>query len=391
MKHVILVRYGEISLKGLNRNYFIDLLAKNIRTALSHLESVKVRKVQGRIIVDIDESELEAGLDRVTRVFGVVSVSPALVIESDWDVIQETVKEVIRPLDFKTFRISARRANKQFPLHSDEIARKLGGVVLKNTEDVKVDLFEPEVNLQVEVREETYLYHETIPGPGGLPVGCSGKTGLLLSGGIDSPVAGYMMAKRGLKPVGIYFHAFPYTSDRAKEKVIKLARILSQYTGHFKLYVVPFTDLQLEIIEKCPERQVTILIRRYMARIAEEIAKKEDLGSLTTGESLGQVASQTQESLLVTNEAADLPVFRPLIGLDKQEIVEIAQKIGTFETSILPYEDCCTIFVPKHPETRPKLEAIKRSEELIKDTAPDLIKKAVEDSEIIHIRPGDLD
>lgn len=389
MRHVILVRYGEISLKGLNRNYFIDLLAKNIRHALSHLESVKVRKVQGRIIVDIDDDELEEGLDRVTRVFGVVSVSPAVVIDSEWEVIETTLEEMIKPLEFETFRISARRANKNFPIHSDDIARKLGGTVLRAKEDVKVNLHEPEITFQVEVREETYLYFETIPGPGGLPVGCSGKTGLLLSGGIDSPVAGYMMAKLGLKPVAIYFHAFPYTSDRAKEKVITLARILSKYTGGFKLYVVPFTDLQLEIIENCPERQITILIRRYMARIAEEIARKEKLGSLTTGESLGQVASQTQESLLVTNEAADLPVFRPLIGLDKQEIVEIAQRIGTFETSILPYEDCCTIFVPKHPDTRPKLDLIKKSEEKIKDKADELIKKAVKDSEIIKIKPAD--
>lgn len=385
MKHVILVRYGEISLKGLNRNYFIDLLAKNIRSSLHHLESAKVHKVQGRIIVDIDDNEMDQALERIVRVFGIVSVSPAVVVESSLDVIEQTVEEAVKPLDFKTFRVSARRADKSFPMNSQDLAAHLGGVILRAVPDIKVNLHDPELNLQVEVREESYVYHEIIPGPGGLPVGCSGKTGLLLSGGIDSPVAGYMMAKRGLTPVGIYFHAFPYTSDRAKEKVIDLAKILATYTGRFKLYVVPFTDLQLEIIEKCPERQITILIRRYMARIAEEIAAKEGLGSLTTGESLGQVASQTQESLLVTNEVAHLPVLRPLIGMDKQEIVEIAQRIGTFETSILPYEDCCTIFVPKHPDTRPKLDAVKKSEELLSEAAPELIRKAVEDSEIIRI------
>mgnify|MGYP001765314087 FL=1 len=385
MKHVILVRYGEISLKGLNRNYFIDLLARNIRSALSRLESVKIRKVHGRIIVDIDDSDMQEGLERIVRVFGIVSVSPAAVIESRLEVIEQTVEDLVKPLDFRTFRVSARRADKTFPMQSMELARHLGGTVLRAVPDITVDLHDPELNVQVEVREETYVYHETIQGPGGLPVGCSGKTGLLLSGGIDSPVAGYMMAKRGLAPVGIYFHAFPYTSDRAKEKVVSLAKILAGYTGSFKLYVVPFTELQLEIIEKCPERQITILIRRYMARIAEAIAEKEGLGSLTTGESLGQVASQTQESLLVTNEAAHLPVLRPLIGMDKQEIVEIAQRIGTFETSILPYEDCCTIFVPKHPDTKPKLAAVKKSEEALAETAPEMIRKAVEDSEIIRV------
>lgn len=387
MKHVILVRYGEIALKGLNRNFFINLLVKNIKSCLSEFESVNVYKVQGRIIVEVSEEELDEVLQQVTKVFGIVSVSPAIVVEKEMEIIEEQVKEIVKDKDFQTFRVSAKRADKAFPMNSQELSAHLGGVVLKNKDNIKVDLHEPELNLWVEVREEVFLYDEIIPGLGGLPVGCSGRTGLLLSGGIDSPVAGYMMAKRGLEPVAIYFHAFPYTSERAKEKVLKLADIISQYIGKFKVYVVPFTDLQLKIIELCPERQITILIRRYMARIAEEIAKKENLGSLTTGESLGQVASQTQESLLVTNEAAHLPVLRPLIGFDKQEIVELAQAIGTFETSILPYEDCCTIFVPKHPDTRPILEKVKASEELLKDIAPDLIKEAVENSEIYWTTP----
>lgn len=382
-QHVILIRYGEIALKGLNRNYFINLLVHNIRAALG--EGARVKKVQGRIIAEVEESERDAAIEKLRHVFGIVSFSPAVVVESDQAVIEETVREAVGALDFNTFRVRAKRADKTFPMNSQDFAAHLGGVILRHVPDIKVDLHNPDVTVWVEVREQTYVYHEFIKGPGGLPVGCSGKTGLLLSGGIDSPVAGYMMAKRGLRPTAIYFHAFPYTSERAKEKVLSLARILSQYTGRLKVYVVPFTDLQLKIIELCPERQITILIRRYMARIAEAIAEKEELGSLTTGESLGQVASQTQESLLVTNEAAHLPVLRPLIGFDKQEIVELAQKIGTFETSILPYEDCCTIFVPKHPDTRPKLEAVKESEKALEDIAPELIKKAVEDAEIVTV------
>ncbi len=385
MKYAVLIRYGEIALKGLNRNFFIDTLVRNIKESLKEFK-VKVKKFQGRIIVYYDnEDDTEDILKKLTRVFGIVSVSPVKIIEKDLTVIEEEVADYIKDLDFETFRVSARRADKNFELNSQELSRHLGGVVLKNKDDVSVDLFEPELNIQIEVREEVYLYSKIIPGPGGLPVGTSGKTGLLLSGGIDSPVAGYMMAKRGLKPIGIYFHAYPYTSDDAKDKVLKLAEILSTYTGGMKVYVVPFTDIQLKIIELCPEKQITILIRRYMAKIAEKIAKKEGIGSLTTGESLGQVASQTQESLLVTNEAAHLPVFRPLIGLDKQEIVTISKDIGTYETSILPYEDCCTIFVPKHPETKPKLASIKKSEELLKPFEDELIDKAVNDSQIYEL------
>lgn len=384
MKQCILVRYGEIALKGLNRNYFIDLLVKNIKAVLKDYKGIKVKKFQGRIIVYIGDNDINELIDKVRKVFGIVSLSPAYIIEKDLEIIEENLAQLANNVDFNTFRVSAKRADKNFPMNSQELSAHLGGTVLKAKDNIKVDLHEPEVNFVIEVREEVYLYYEVNPGLGGLPVGCSGKTGLLLSGGIDSPVAGYMMAKRGLEPVAIYFHAFPYTSDRAKEKVLKLARIIGQYIGPFKIYVVPFTDLQLKIIELCPERQITILIRRYMARIANEIARREKLGSLTTGESLGQVASQTQESLFVTGEAADLPIFRPLIGLDKQEIVEIAQDIGTFETSILPYEDCCTIFVPKHPDTKPKLKAIKESEKALEDIAPELIQQAVDNSEIYY-------
>ena len=385
MKHVILVRYGEISLKGLNRNYFIDLLVKNIRNTLKRFESVKVQKIQGRIIVHLSEEDLEGALEAVTKVFGIVSVSPAIVVESDIEVIEKATLEQANAADFKTFRITAKRGDKRFPIQSPELGRRLGAVVLRNIPDIKVDMHTPDMNLWVEVREETYIYHKFIQCNGGLPVGCSGKTALLLSGGIDSPVAGYMMAKRGVELIGVYFHSFPFTSDRAKEKVVDLAKIVSGYCGKVTLYVVPFTEIQTKIVEVCPERQTTIIIRRYMMRIAQEIARRNGAMSLTTGESLGQVASQTQEGLGATNAVVDLPVFRPLIGMDKQEIVTIAERIGTFETSILPYEDCCTIFVPKHPETKPKLEAVVKSERPMEEIVAPMIEKAIEDAGIIRV------
>lgn len=386
-KHVILVRYGEISLKGLNRNYFIDLLVRNIRSTLNYLESVKVKKFQGRIIVYLDDRELEAGLASVQKVFGIVSVSPAVVVESKMAAIEGAVLEEASTRDFQSFRITAKRSDKSFPMKSPDIGKHLGGVVLKayNGRNISVDMHHPDLNISVEVREETYIYSQIIPCNGGLPVGCSGKSALLLSGGIDSPVAGYMMAKRGIQPICVYFHSFPFTSDRAKEKVIDLAKIVAQYVGRMDLYVVPFTEIQTTIVELCPERQTTIIIRRYMMRIAQEIAKRNGAGSLITGESLGQVASQTQEGLAATNAVVDLPVLRPLIGMDKQEIVEIAQKIGTFETSILPYEDCCTIFVPKHPETKPKVSVIAQSETEMEKVAAPMIEKAIAEAEVIRI------
>jgi len=386
MEHVILVRYGEIALKGLNRNFFIDLLAKNIRNTLRCVESAKVKKIQGRIIVFLDEVDLELAMSRVQKVFGIVSISDAVIIPSDMKVIEENAIKRIRETEgLKTFKITAKRGDKTFPMKSPEISAHLGDVILNAVEGIKVDIHNPELNLWVEVREETYMYHEFIPCNGGLPVGCSGKGALLLSGGIDSPVAGYMMAKRGVEVIGIYFHSFPFTSDRAKQKVVDLAKIMSQYCGKIKLFVVPFTEVQTTIVEMCPERQTTIIMRRYMMRIAETIAENEGAKCLITGESLGQVASQTMEGLGATNAVAELPVFRPLIGFDKSEIVKIAQTIGTFETSILPYEDCCTIFVPKHPETRPKVAEMKRSEEAISEMMIAMMATAVENAEVIKL------
>lgn len=386
MEHVILVRYGEIALKGLNRNFFIDLLAKNIRNTLRCVESAKVKKIQGRIIVFLDEADLELAMSRVQKVFGIVSISDAVIIASDMKVIEENAIKRIRETEgLKTFKITAKRGDKTFPMKSPDLCAHLGDVILNAVEGIKVDIHNPELNLWVEVREETYMYHEFIPCNGGLPVGCSGKGALLLSGGIDSPVAGYMMAKRGVEVIGVYFHSFPFTSDRAKQKVVDLAKIMSQYCGKIKLFVVPFTEVQTKIVEMCPEKQTTIIIRRYMMRIAETIANNEGAKCLITGESLGQVASQTMEGLGATNAVAELPVFRPLIGFDKSEIVKIAQTIGTFETSILPYEDCCTIFVPKHPETRPKVAEMKRSEEVIAEMMVGMMATAVENSEIIKL------
>lgn len=385
--HVILVRYGEIALKGLNRHTFIDRLVRNIRNTLGHFETVKVEKVQGRIIVHINDSELKAGIEAVTRVFGIVSVSPATVVESDMAAIEPVVIEEADKAPFDSFKVCAKRSDKRFPMKSPEIGRHLGAVILKHYDGQgkKVKMKGADREIWVEVREKTYVYSEFIPGRGGLPVGCSGKAALLLSGGIDSPVAGYMMAKRGIRPIAVYFHSFPFTSDRAKQKVIDLAKILTQYTGRIDLYVVPFTDIQTKIVELCPERQTTLIIRRFMMRIAEKIAEKNGALSLITGESLGQVASQTQEGLAATGEVVNMQVLRPLIGMDKQEIVEIAKDIGTFDTSILPYEDCCTIFVPKHPETKPSLAKIAKGEAPMMDKADEMIAEAVENSEIIRL------
>ncbi|NLN97662.1 MAG: tRNA 4-thiouridine(8) synthase ThiI [Eubacteriaceae bacterium] len=387
MNRIILVRYGEISLKGLNRNYFIDCLVRNIRTALKSVCQAKTEKIQGRIIIHLNEADLDQALAAVTKIFGIVSVSPGVVISSDMADIENQVRIEAQNADFKTFRVSVKRSDKSFPMTSMDLARHLGAVVLRNCDGISVDLHNPDLHLWVEVRgkKQTYVYHQIIAGRGGMPVGTAGRTALLLSGGIDSPVAGYMMAKRGLELIGVHFHSFPFTSDRAKEKVVDLAKILAQYTGKLKLYIVPFTEIQTKIVELCPERQTILIIRRYMMRITERIAKIENAKSLTTGESLGQVASQTQESLTVTNDVVEMPVFRPLIGMDKVEIVDIAQHIGTFETSTLPYEDCCTVFVPKHPETKPKLDRIRESEKEIELLAEDLIATAIEEAEILEL------
>lgn len=393
MKRGILIKYGEIVLKGNNRGQFENRLIKDIKEALKELGPVKVSKEQGRLFVENgkehDEEWVEAAMEVLTRVFGIIGICPVDVLDDEsMETICKGMNEYItREFDEgHTFKVFAKRADKHYPLNSMTIAAKVGEAILDEHSDWTVDVHEPEIKLYVEIRSRVYVYGREIPGPGGLPVGTGGKATLLLSGGIDSPVAGWMMAKRGVQLSAVYFHAHPYTSDRAKEKVLELARRVSCWAGPICVYVVPFTEIQLDIHEKCQAEKMTIIMRRQMMRIAEKIAQKEHATALITGESIGQVASQTMASLNCTNAICTMPVFRPVIAFDKQDIIEIAQRIDTFETSILPYEDCCTIFVAKHPTTQPKLEAIIKSEEPLAATIDEQIERAVNDSEMYLVR-----
>ena len=389
MKKVILVRYGEILLKGLNRPLFEKKLIDNIKRAIYKLGKVDVLRSQARIYIEPQEEnyDFDEAINHLTKVFGIVSVSPVWKIESNFDVIKEKsavmVKDLLDRKDYTTFKVETKRGDKRFPMDSPEISRELGAHILETFPKLSVDVKNPDFILYVEVREFTYIYSEIIPAVCGMPLGTNGKAMLLLSGGIDSPVAGWMVAKRGVEIEAVHFYSYPYTSERAKEKVIDLAKILSKYCSKIKLHIVPFTDIQLEIYEKCPQDQLTIIMRRAMMIIAERIAEKVGALALVTGESVGQVASQTIQSLYVTNSVVKMPVFRPLIGMDKNEVIDIARKIGTFETSILPYEDCCTVFVSKHPKTKPVLEKILLSEQ--KANLEELINKAIENTEVLII------
>ena len=388
-----LIKYAEIGLKGQNRYKFEDVLVSRIKNSLSEWKDIfSVYKEQERIYVDSKADFVEIYdevVDRLKKVFGVFSISPIKKIDftTDYSILSKEIinfiKDVYGENKTFTFKVKTRRVNKDFPMHSDEISAMLGGDILDRFAGAKVDVHNPMITFFVEIRKHINIYSEKIPGPGGLPIGTSGKAMLLLSGGIDSPVAGYMVAKRGVIIDAIYFHAPPYTSDRAKEKVIDLAKIVSKWATKIKLHIINFTDIQLKIYEKCPHDELTIIMRRLMMKIAERIANNEDCNALITGESIGQVASQTVESLFVTNEVVKMPVFRPLIGFDKEEIVKVAKDIGTFETSILPYEDCCTIFVAKHPVTKPKLERIYKSEEKLKDCIDELINIAINTMEVV--------
>lgn len=385
-----LIKYGEIAIKGKNRYMFEDALVRQIRFALRNAEGTfRVHKCQGRIYVDCDGYyDYEETVECLKRVFGIVGICP--VVRTEVKEFEELKKDVVAfmneayPDKNLTFKVESRRAKKTYPVNSMEMNCDLGEAILNAFPEMKVDVHNPDVLLNVEVREEVYIYSHIIPGPGGMPIGTNGKAMLLLSGGIDSPVAGYMVAKRGVELEAVYFHAPPYTSERAKEKVVDLAKKVAAFTGPIKLHVVNFTDIQLYIYDKCPHDELTIIMRRYMMRIAETIAKQNECLGLITGESIGQVASQTMQSLLVTNEVCTLPVFRPLIGFDKQEIVEISDKIDTYETSILPYEDCCTIFVAKHPVTKPRLDVIKRSEQKLQEDIERLVQVALDTTEVIR-------
>jgi thiamine biosynthesis protein ThiI len=385
MEKLILVRYGEIYLKGQNRPFFERTLVDNIKKVLGNYDNPKVFRSQGRIY--IEEIPVErAVLDALSKVFGIIGINPAWKTEKDLDSIRTMLKVIVEDALGKTsgenptFKVESRRADKTFPMGSMDLNREMGAFILQNFPKLKVDVHNPDIRINLEIREHAYAYHENIPGAGGMPVGTNGKTALLLSGGIDSPVAGWMIAKRGVRLTAVHYHSFPYTSDKAKEKVIDLCRLLTYYCGPIRLHVVPFTEIQQELYEKCPDGLLTVLMRRFMMRIAEIIAKEDGAQALVTGESIGQVASQTLEALASTDDAVSLPVFRPLIGMDKKEIVAIAERINTYETSILPYEDCCTVFVPRHPVTKPKLDKVRQAETLVDGEA--LIERALEGVEI---------
>ena len=387
-----LIKYAEIGVKGKNRYLFEDALVKQIKYALKKCEGeFTVRKTDGRIYVDaVSEFDYDETVAALQKVFGISGICPMVYVEDEG--FEKLGERVVRYIDEvypdknKSFKIAARRARKNYPLNSMEINIEMGGILLDAYPELHVDVHKPDILLNIEIRDKIYIYSEIIPGPGGMPVGTGGKAMLLLSGGIDSPVAGWMIAKRGVKIDAVYFHAPPYTSERAKQKVVDLAKKVAAYTGPIYLHVINFTDIQLYIYDKCPHDELTIIMRRYMMRIAEMIAKQTECIGLITGESIGQVASQTMQSLVATNEVCELPVYRPLIAFDKMDIVTISEKIDTYETSILPYEDCCTIFVAKHPVTKPNVNIIRKHEKNLSEKIDELVQTAMETEELIIVQ-----
>ncbi len=391
MFKTFLIKYAEIGVKGKNRYLFEDALVRNAQTALDKIEGeFNVTKEYGRIYATANaDYDFDEAVDALQHVFGIVGICPMVQIEDNG--FEDLATEVVKYLDTTyenkkfTFKVNARRARKNYPMDSMKINARLGGKILEAFPESRVDVHNPEVMVNVEIRNHINIYSKILPGPGGMPVGTAGKAMLLLSGGIDSPVAGWMTAKRGVTVDAVYFHAPPYTSERAKQKVVDLAKLVSKYSGPMKLYVVNFTDIQMYIYDKCPHDELTIIMRRYMMRIAEHFAKMENAQGLITGESIGQVASQTMQSLAATNEVCTLPVFRPVIAFDKQEIVDISLKINTYETSILPYEDCCTTFVAKHPVTKPNINVIKKSETRLAEEIDRMFEEAINSVEVIEI------
>ncbi len=388
MKEIILIKNGELTLKGLNRCNFEDILIKNIRRRLRDLGEINVRKAQSTIYIEPKEDafDFEEALDRVKRVFGIAAFSRACVCEKTMeDIIAKSPIYLENDLkNVKTFKVEAKRADKQFPLTSPEICREIGGVLLGAYPHLRVDVHNPDLIIYVEIRDyNAYVRGEQIQGAGGLPVGTAGNASILISGGIDSPVAAWCMAKRGLRLNAIHFASPPYTSPRAEQKVRTLLSKVARYSGAINLAIVPFTQIQDEIANNCPEEYFTLIMRRMMMRISERIAREKESLALITGESLGQVASQTLPALVTTDIVCNMPVLRPLIGMDKEEIVEISRKIDTFETSILPYEDCCTVFTPKHPKTRPTLSECEKAEENLQIDA--LIEKAISETVFSYV------
>lgn len=390
-QNIFIVRCGEVALKGMNKPYFEKMLVNRIKKLLKKFDNVEAYRHEGLIFVRADKKhDPEMITGEISKVFGVASISPALECESELNSIGDAavalMMDLIEKKGIKTFKVDAKRADKNFPVKSPEIARIIGAKVLVGCKVLKVDVHNPDCVLFVDLRKDkSYVFEQKISGFGGLPLGTNGKGMVLLSGGIDSPVAAWMMAKRGMLIEAVHFHSYPYTSQRAQEKVEDLARIIAQYCGRFKMNVINLLPIQEQIVENCPEEETTILVRRFMMRIAEKVAQKSGCTMLITGENLGQVASQTAEALVVTDATVKMPVMRPLIALDKVDIIQKAKDIGTFETSIMPYEDCCTVFLPKHPATKPKLEKILESESKLDVDA--LVEAAVEKMEIIDIKP----
>lgn len=392
-RNTFIVRCGEVALKGLNKPYFERMLVDRIKRVLKKYDGVEVKRNEGLIFVRADkklDSDLIVG--DISRVFGVASISPAVETESDMDEIGQAAVEYMQRLiekkGVKTFKVDAKRADKNFPVKSPDIARQIGARILIGCKVLKVDVHNPDCLLFVDVRKDkSYIYEQKISGFGGLPLGTNGKGMVLLSGGIDSPVAAWMMAKRGMLIEAVHFHSYPYTSERAREKVIDLASIVAGYCGRFKMHIINLLPIQELIVQNCPEEETTILVRRFMMKIAEKVAQETDCCMLITGENLGQVASQTAEALVVTDQSVQMPVMRPLIAMDKVDIMEMARNIGTFETSILPYEDCCTVFLPKHPTTKPKLLKILESESRL--DVEKLVTDAVASKETVTIYPAE--
>lgn len=394
MYRAFLIKYAEIGVKGKNRYIFENLLRDRIKGALDHVTGeFLVVKEAGRIFVEAQtDFDFDETVEALKKVFGVWAICPTVVTKNrSWENLAKMICEYVDrvyPDKHFTFRAESKRSDKSYPMTSPKICMETGAVLLERFPELKVDLHHPQERIYVEVRAAAaYIYSKIIPGPGGMPVGSSGKAMLLLSGGIDSPVAGYMISKRGVNIDAVYFHAPPYTSERAKAKVVELAKLISNYTGPICLHVINFTDIQMYIYEKCPHDELTIIMRRYMMRIAEHLAKERGCQGLVTGESIGQVASQTMQGLAATNAVCGMPVYRPLIAFDKQDIVDIAEKIHTYETSILPYEDCCTTFVAKHPVTKPNAGIIAKHEGNLREEIDRMLKEALETVEVVQVTP----
>ena len=386
MREILLVRFGEVYLKGLNRPLFMRALVNRVRHAAAEYHG-HVWMKDGRIYVS-DMTDTQACAQRVAQVFGIHSVSIAREMEKDdFEAVCQAAIEMMADKS-GTFKVRASRSDKKYPYDSPQINEIVGGRVLEANPNLKVDVKNPDYTLVVEIRERATLHIGRIEGAGGMPMGTAGKACLLLSGGIDSPVAGYMIARRGVRLIAVHFHSFPYTSERARDKVIELARILSGYCGEIDLFIVPFTEMQMKIHQKCPEEMTTLIMRRQMMRIAERIAVREGAQALITGESLGQVASQTMEAIASTDDVATLSIFRPLIGFDKIDIINYAEKINTYETSSLPYEDCCTVFTPKHPLTRPKLDEVRDGEALLGEEMETMLKTCVDNADKVVLEDG---